>query len=90
MTERFGRNGQSWSVCSQRAGERANDCSCGTCVATERVQSLASLAVGGVDVTVSGSGADQDGSATLWTLHEGKVSDGAVMHAKLQVRACQL
>lgn len=59
-------------------------------MATERVQSLASLAVSGVDVTVSGAGADQDGSSALWTLHEGQVSDGAIMHAELQVRACQL
>ncbi len=54
-----------------------------TCVSTEGVQTLSSLTVGGVDVTVSSSGADQDGSPTLWTLHEGQVSDGAVMHAEL-------
>lgn len=60
-----------------------------TCVATERVQPLSSLTVGGVDVTVSSSGADQDGPSTLWTLHEGQVSDGAIVHAELQVRACE-
>lgn len=58
-----------------------------TCVSTERVQPLPSLTVSGVDVTVPGSGADQDGSSTLWTLHEGQVSDGAIVHAELQVWA---
>lgn len=58
-----------------------------TCVSTEGVQTLSSLTVSGVDVTVSSSGANQDGSSTLWTLHEGQVSDGAVMHAELQVWA---
>lgn len=58
-----------------------------TCVSTEGVQTLSSLAVGGVDVTVSGSGTDQDGSPAFWTLHEGQVSDGAVVHAELQVGA---
>lgn len=58
-----------------------------TCVSTESVQTLPSLAVSGVDVTVSSSGADQDGSSTLWAFHEGQVSDGAVMHAELQVWA---
>ena len=56
-------------------------------MSAERVQTLAPLTVGGVDVTVSSSGADQDGSSTLRTLHEGQVADGAVMHAELQVWA---
>lgn len=56
-----------------------------TCVSTEGVQTLSSLTVRGVDVTVTGSGADQDGSSTFWTLHESQVSDGAIMHAELQV-----
>lgn len=56
-------------------------------MSAERVQTLAPLTVGGVDVTVSSSGADQDGSSTLRTLHEGQVSDGAVVHAELQVWA---
>lgn len=58
-----------------------------TRVSAECVQTLSPLAIGGVDVTVSSSGADQDGSSALWTLHEGQVPDGAVMHAELQVRA---
>lgn len=56
-------------------------------MSTEGMQTLSSLAVGGVDVTVSGSGTDQDGSPAFWTLHEGQVSDGAVVHAELQVGA---
>lgn len=60
-----------------------------TCVPTERVQPLSSLTVGGVDVAVSSPGADQDGPATLWTLHEGQVSDGAIVHAELQVWPCE-
>lgn len=59
-----------------------------TRVSTEGVEALSSLAVGGVDVTVSGSGADQDGAAALGALHEGQVPDGAVMHAELQVGTC--
>lgn len=58
-----------------------------TCVSTECVQTLSSLAVGSVDVAVSSSGADEDGPPTLWPLHEGQVSDGAVMHAELKIRA---
>lgn len=54
------------------------------------MQTLSSLTVGGVDVTVSGSGADQDGSSTLGTLHEGQVSDCAIVHAELQVRALDI
>lgn len=61
-----------------------------TCVSTEGVQTLPSLTVGGVDVTVPGSGADQDGSSTLRTLHEGQVSDCAIMHAELKVRALDI
>lgn len=58
-----------------------------TCVSTQGVQTLSPLTVRGVDVAVSSSGADQDGASALWTLHEGQVSDGAVVHAELQVWA---
>lgn len=58
-----------------------------TCVSIEGVQALTSLAVGGVDVTVSCSSTDQDGSSTFRTLHESQVSDSTVMHAELQVWA---
>lgn len=57
-------------------------------MSAEGVEALSSLAVGGVDVTVSGPGADQDGAPALGALHEGQVPDGAVMHAELQVRTC--
>lgn len=56
-------------------------------MSTEGVQTLSSLAVCGVDVTVSGPGTDQDGSSTFRPLHEGQVSYGTVMHTKLQVWA---
>lgn len=58
-----------------------------TRVSAQGVQTLSSLTIGGVDVTVSSTGADQDGSSAFWALHEGQVSDGAVMHAELQVWA---
>ena len=57
-------------------------------MATERVQTLAPLAVSGINVAVPGSGTDQDGPPALRALHEGQVSDGAIMHAELQVRPC--
>lgn len=56
-------------------------------MSAEGVQTLSSLTVCGVDVTVSGSGADQDGSSAFRALHEGQVSNGAIVHAELQVWA---
>lgn len=56
-----------------------------TSVAAQRVEPLPPLAVCGVDVAVSGAGADQDGPPALGALHEGQVPDGAVVHAELQV-----
>lgn len=60
-----------------------------TCVPTERVQALPPLAVGGVDIAVPRTSADQDGPTALGTLHEGQIANGAVMHAEFQVRACR-
>lgn len=57
-----------------------------TSVSAQGVKSLPSLAVCGVDVTVSRACADQDGPPALGALHEGQVPDGAVVHAELQVR----
>lgn len=56
-----------------------------TCMSAKGMKTLSSLAVSGVDVTVSSSGADQNGPSTFGPLHEGQVSNGAVVHAELQV-----
>lgn len=58
-----------------------------TSVSTQGVKALSSLTVCCVDVAVSSTSTDQDGSSTLRALHEGQVPDGTIMHAELQVWA---
>lgn len=56
-----------------------------TGVATERVQALPPLTVGGINVAVPCPGADQNSPAALRAFHERQVSDRPIVHAEFQV-----